>query len=236
VTTALRAPAWREEGTRLLLGAVDRLSASELDAPTALPGWTRRHLVAHVGYNAHALCRLASWARTGEPSPMYASPEQRAAEIAAGAKWEAGLLRDFARASALALSDELASLDDEDWLREVVTAQGRTVRATEIPWMRTREVAVHAVDLETGLSFDDLPVDLCAALVADVSALRSKRGDGPALLLTSATGEAWHIHGHHPTQSVLGDPHSLARWLTGRGSEGLTTEDGRALPALGPWL
>ena len=30
---------------------------------------------------------------------------------------------------------------------EVVTAQGRTVPATEIPWLRAREVYVHVVDL-----------------------------------------------------------------------------------------
>lgn len=236
MTTATRAPAWMEGGTRLLLEAVDQLSDDELDGPTALTGWTRRHLIAHVGYNAQALRRLASWALTGQRSPMYASAEQRAGEIAEGAAWEAERLRAFVAQTATALSDDLAALEDEAWQREVVTAQGRTVPATEIPWMRTREVAVHAVDLEAGLSFDDLPVDLCAALVADVAALRSRRGDGPALTLTTPDGEVWHVAGDRAPEAVRADPRALARWLTGRGPAGLLTTDGRPVPALGPWI
>jgi maleylpyruvate isomerase len=94
--------------------------------------------------------------------------------------------------TAQALADDLAALDDDAWQREVVTAQGRTVPATEIRWMRTREVAVHAVDLDAGLGFEDLPGDLCGALVTEVAALRSKRGDGPALVLTTTGGRASH--------------------------------------------
>lgn len=236
MTTATRAPAWMQDGTRLLLAAVDELSDDELDGPTALAGWTRRHLLAHVGYNAQALRRLTSWARTGERSPMYASAEQRAAEIADGATWDAARLRAFVHDTARALADDLAALDDDAWQREVVTAQGRTVPATEIVWMRTREVAVHAVDLDTGLSFDDLPADLCAALVADVAALRSTRADGPALALTSISGDAWQVAGGGDPTRVRAEACALARWLTGRGAEGLRTAEGRPVPALGPWI
>ena len=44
-----------------------------------------RHVVAHVHYNARALGRLVQWATTGTENRMYASPEQRASEIEAGA-------------------------------------------------------------------------------------------------------------------------------------------------------
>ena len=236
MTTATRAPAWMQDGTRLLLDAVDEMSDDELDGATALAGWTRRHLVAHVGYNAQALRRLASWARTGERSPMYASAEQRAAEIAEGATWDAARLRAFVHDTARALADDLAALDDDAWQREVVTAQGRTVQATEIVWMRTREVAVHSVDLGTGIAFDDLPADLCAALVGDVAALRSKRADGPALALTSTSGDAWEVAGEGRPAQVRADAPALARWLTGRGADGLLTDEGRPVPTLGPWI
>lgn len=236
MTMVSHAPAWMQEGTRLLLDAVDGLSDDELDRPTALAGWTRRHLLSHVGYNAQALRRLASWARTGKRSPMYGSAEQRAAEIAQGASWGAARLRAFVHDTARALADDLAALDDEAWQREVVTAQGRTVRATEIVWMRTREVAVHSVDLDTGISFDDLPADLCAALVGDVAALRSKRADGPALGLTSTSGDAWQVAGEGRPTQVRADACALARWLTGRGADGLLTDEGRPVPTLGPWI
>lgn len=236
MTTATRAPVWMEDGTRLLLAAVDGLSDDALDEPTALAGWTRRHLLAHVGYNAQALRRLASWARTGDRSLMYASAEQRSDEIAEGATWDAARLRAFVVDTAQALADDLAALDGHAWQREVVTAQGRTVPATEITWMRTREVAVHAVDLDSGVSFADLPADLCAALVSDVAALRSTRGDGPALALTSTSGDVWHLVGEGEPMAVNADACDLARWLTGRGAHGLVAAQGGPVPALGPWI
>lgn len=236
MTTATGASVWMEHGTRLLLAGVDALSDAELDEPTALAGWSRRHLLAHVGYNAQALRRLASWARTGERTPMYASKEQRGSEIAEGATWDGTRLRAFVVETAQALADDLAALGAEAWQREVVTAQGRTVPATEITWMRTREVAVHAVDLDAGLSFGDLPADLCAALVGDVAALRSKHADGPALTLTSTGGNVWHVTGAGEPVEVRAEACVLARWLTGRGAHDLVTAEGRPVPALAPWI
>ena len=87
--------------------------------------------------------------RTGEETPMYSSPEQRDADIEAGATRPAAELRDWV-APAPRRSRRTSALDDEQWARQVRTAQGRTVPATEIPWMRAREVMVHAVDLEAG--------------------------------------------------------------------------------------
>jgi maleylpyruvate isomerase len=173
--------AWMNHGTTLFLAAVDALPDEAFDEPTALPGWTRKHLVAHVHYNAEALRRLVSWACTGEESRMYAGPEQRAAEIERGSLLSADQLRRLVHASADALDADLEALPEEAWQHQVVTAQGRTVPATEIPWMRTREVAVHAVDLNAGVSFADLPDDLNAALVADVVKKRSASGEAAAL-------------------------------------------------------
>ncbi|TGZ12556.1 hypothetical protein DV517_66400 [Streptomyces sp. S816] len=60
--------------------------------------------------------------------------------------------------SAERLADGLDRLTEEHWRHEAVTAQGRTVPATELPWMRAREVCVHAVDRSTGVvTFADLP-------------------------------------------------------------------------------
>jgi maleylpyruvate isomerase len=179
---------WLDEGTRLLLATVDRLADDEFDAPSALPDWTRRHVVAHVHYNAEALRRLVRWARTGEESRMYESPEHRAAEIEAGSRLPVGELRTMVHGSASALDHDLDALSEQDWRHEVMTAQGAVVPATEIPWMRTREVAVHAVDLAAGTDFGDLSDDLLRAVIDDVLTRRLSHGQGP----------------------------DLARWLTGR--------------------
>ncbi|WP_055481956.1 maleylpyruvate isomerase family mycothiol-dependent enzyme [Sphaerimonospora mesophila] len=233
---------WMRHGTGLLLRALHDLGEGDLAAPTGLPGWSRGHLLAHVGFNAAALRRLVSWARTGEPSPMYASAEQRAAEIAEGASWSRDRLRALVRESAEGLAADLADLAGPQWDALVVTAQGRTVPASEIPWMRTREVAVHAVDLDVRITFADLPDDLCEELVTDVVARRAGRPGEPALVLAGTTGRTWSLDGGgaepagDPAVEVTGTPAELARWLTGRGAGTLRDRSGGVLPALAAWL
>ncbi|MET8354172.1 MULTISPECIES: maleylpyruvate isomerase family mycothiol-dependent enzyme [unclassified Micromonospora] len=172
---------WMDQGTRLFLSAVDGLSDDQFNGLTALPGWTRAHVVAHVHFNAEALRRLTRWARTGEEVRMYADPVQRADEIEGGALLPPAQLRELVHTSALALAADLDSLSHSSWSNEVVTAQGRTVPATEIPWMRTREVTVHAVDLRAGVGFADLPDDLNAMLAIDVVKKRSSSGEAAVL-------------------------------------------------------
>ncbi|MFE2507769.1 maleylpyruvate isomerase N-terminal domain-containing protein [Streptomyces naganishii] len=180
--TLTDARAWARTGTELLLDAVAGLDEAGFSAPSALPDWTRKHLVAHVAANADALGNLVHWAATGEKKPMYASAEERAAGIAKGPALSGEELRSWLTASAHRLAAGLDRLTDEQWQHEVVTAQGRTVSATELPWMRAREVCVHAVDLGTGVvTFADLPEDFLTALVAEISAKRAltELPDGP---------------------------------------------------------
>ncbi|MYS43413.1 maleylpyruvate isomerase family mycothiol-dependent enzyme [Streptomyces sp. SID5998] len=200
------ARAWARTGTELLLDAVAGLDEAAFTAPSALPDWTRKHLVAHVAANADALGNLVHWAATGEERPMYASAEERAAGIARGPALSADELRSWLTDSAHRLAAGLDRLTDEQWQREVVTAQGRTVPATELPWMRAREVCVHAVDLGTGVvAFADLPKGFLAALVEEIRAKRAltELPDGPLPEVA-----AW----------LAGRPHALAA------------------PELGPWL
>jgi maleylpyruvate isomerase len=159
---------WLTESTDLFLHTVDELTDADLDAPSGLPDWTRRHLLAHVASNARALRRLVSWARTGEESTMYASPRQRAEEIDEGARQSAAELRADVHDTARLLAEDFATLPAAAWTAKVVTARGRTVPASDLPWLRTREVAVHAVDLDAGVTFDLLPDGFCAALAAEI--------------------------------------------------------------------
>lgn len=191
---------WTAEGTKLFLDAV------EYDGDSSLPGWTRRHLAAHVAANADALGNLVHWAATGEPTPMYASTEERAAGIERGVRLPVAGLDAWLRDSAGRLESAMDALTEEQWSAEVVTAQGRTVPATTIPWLRAREVCVHAVDLDLGVSFADLPDDFLEALCADAVA---KRGDVPDVGGPLAERAAW----------LTGRPHHLP-----------------GAPELGPWL
>ncbi|MBC2900095.1 maleylpyruvate isomerase family mycothiol-dependent enzyme [Streptomyces cupreus] len=214
---------WARLGTELFLGA----AGAGLGEPSALPGWTRAHLVAHVAANADALGNLVHWAATGEPTPMYASPEERATVIERGRALRAAELSAWLRDSADALEKGMAALGEEQWGAQVVTAQGRTVPATEVPWLRSREVCVHAVDLANGVSFADLPADFLTALCDDVVA-KLAAAPGPAASLR-APGAAWELPGHGETALVTGELHEIAAYLTGR-------EAIPAAPTLGAWL
>jgi len=219
---------WSRVGTALLVDAADD-AVGALGAPSGLPGWSRGHVIAHVAANADALGNLVRWAATGEPSPMYASPDERAEGIERGGRLPAAEVTAWLRRSAEALDTAMAGLDDARWNAPVVTAQGRTVPATELPWMRAREVCVHAVDLATGLSFADLPADFLGALCADVVGKRSA-APGPALVLTATdTAQRWTLPGNGEPVEVEGALHDITAYLTGR--PGPLTE-----PVLAAWL
>lgn len=231
---------------------LNELRNTELDAPSLVPGWTRRHVVAHVGFNARALTRLTEWAATGIENPMYPSREARDEEIELGATLPAQALRNLSAHAAVHLDVEWRDLPDEAWSAQVRTAQGRLVPATETVWMRTREVWIHAVDLANGATYRDFPAELVDALLADVRRVWAARGEAaPALRPTDrpegATGAADQVArggaaevGDGPAGDGLelrGRAADLARWATGRGGARLlTTSDGSPVPPPPRWL
>lgn len=170
---------------------LNELRNGELDTPSLVAGWTRRHVVAHVGLNARALTRLTEWAATGVETPMYASPEERDAEIELAASLPGRALRNLSAHAAVHLDVEWRDLPEEAWRAPVRTALGRVVPASETVWMRTREVWVHAVDLDNGGSFADFPPELLDALLADVIGGWHRRlgPDLPPLVLTPTDRE-----------------------------------------------
>jgi maleylpyruvate isomerase len=224
--------AWMADGTERLLADQAALSEEALSAPTALPGWSRRYLLSHVAANAEALRNLIHWARTGEERRMYASGEQRDADIADGAVLPAAKLRAWIESSAQALAADLAAMPGQAWDAKVITAQGLTRSASEVPWMRAREVYIHTIDLDAGTQWRDLPADFLAALLDDVTARRSATGGGPALALAATdTGHTWKVAGTGAATPVSAPIADLAPYLTGRPGHELTSA-----PALPAWL
>lgn len=226
---------WTAEGTAVFLRCLDGVPDDALARPTALPGWSGRHLVAHVAANAEALLRLTAWAATGIETPMYTSRDQREADIRTGAERPAAELRRWVDESAERLGVAMSGLDAEQWSRTVRTAQGRLVPATEIPWLRSREVMVHAVDLSSVVRFQDLPEDFLVALALDIVAKRSS-GEQPALILT-VHGErnTWTLAGAGEPIELQGSLGGVVAYLAGRQSTDVTAASG-AVPPLPPWL
>ncbi|WP_324273510.1 maleylpyruvate isomerase N-terminal domain-containing protein [Blastococcus brunescens] len=166
---------WWRDGERVVGGLVERLTDDELAGGSALPGWSRAHVVAHLARNADALVNLLEWARTGVDTPMYPSRAVRDADIEATAARPAAELRaDYVDACGR-LARAIETTPVEAWRAEVRNGQGVTVPASLVPWMRGKEVWVHGTDLDAGLSFADLPAEFCAALVDDVLGLFAAR-------------------------------------------------------------
>lgn len=219
-------------GTASFRRALSRVTDAGFDEPSGLPGWTRRHLVAHVGYNARALSRLVVWADTGVETPMYSSPQARAQEIELGATLRPQALRSLLDHSAIELDVRWRDLPADRWDRTVVTAQGRHVPVSETLWMRTREVWLHAVDLRTGTRVRDIPEPVLRRLMDDVYGLWGRRGEAAPWVLRERGGRdaVWGDGGGDAVE-VSGDLPGLVGWATGRGMHGLTFSDGVARPA-----
>ena len=202
---------WWADGELAVAGRLHRLSDDELAAPSSLPDWTRAHVVAHVARNADALVNLLTWARTGVETPMYPSREVRDADIEATAALSAAALRADYVGACSRLARAMETMPAEAWTADVRTMQGTTVPATDVPWMRAKEVWVHGIDLRAGLTFADVPVEFCAALVDEVLTLFAERGQAPdATLIADDIGRTWGSG----AGTVRGPVSAIAGWLT----------------------
>ncbi|HZX03655.1 MAG TPA: maleylpyruvate isomerase, partial [Kribbella sp.] len=105
----------------------------------------------------------------------------------------------------------MAELTDVQWQTRVLSSRGVPIPATQIPWMRSCEVLIHAVDLDTGVTFADLPDDFLTRLCEDI---RTDRGNVPP------------VTGPLPEQ---------AAYLSGRPYTAVHTPSGEAAKPLPPW-
>ncbi len=207
---------WVAQGQRQLEDAVAALAPTAVTEPSALPGWTREHVITHVARNADALVNLLIWADTGTPTPMYASPTQRNADIDAGAGRVLAEQLDDLRESGRRFAAMAASLSADAWQATVQNAQGVSMPASKVPWFRVREVWLHLVDLDAGPGVDVIPDDVAAELVRDVAAWMSPKLEQAVSL---------RPEGHLPVPlgpdidtpaTVSGPANRIAGWLVGR--------------------
>ena len=218
-------------GTAYFAQRLAELSDNDFGGDTLLPGWSRRHVVAHVGYNAAALCRLMDWAVTGVETPMYESVEQRGREISEGATLDPAALRNLFDHTVARLDEKWRHHPASAWSAQVRTAQGRLVPASETAWMRTREVWIHAVDLANGGRFADFPAVVLNSLLADIVGMWRQKylGDGLVLAIDGCPPIA--VQEDSPTSTtVSGTLAGIARWAAGRGTIGADIEGDLDVP------
>ncbi len=235
--TLAQSLAWAGDGAAHLRGLMSRLADDAFAAPSALPGWSRAHVLTHIARNADAMVNLLTWARTGIETPAYSSTEARDADIAAGAGRPPAEIRSDVEASSDRLAAAARSMPEQAWSATVRTRQGWDLPAVEIPWWRAREMWIHAVDLDVGASIADMPPPMLEELVADVVRGVGSREGCPPLRLVATDRDAVWVLGDGSGGDVRGPVASLAAWALGRSKgKDLRTGEGKRPGPLPAWL
>ncbi|MFR9778495.1 maleylpyruvate isomerase family mycothiol-dependent enzyme [Micromonospora sp. MS34] len=220
-----------------LLGTVAGFGAAEVAGPSLLPGWTRGHVLTHLARNADGFVNLLTAARTGEPIPMYASPEARAADIEAGADRGPADLLDDLRRSSERFAAAVEAMPVEAWAATVQARRGPWPAATLV-WGRLREIEVHHVDLAAGYRPAGWPEAFAQRLLHEVATGLADNPDAPAMVLRfDGVRHELVVGDPEGAPMVTGSAPELAAWLIGRsGGEVLTVTPDGPLPTPPEWI
>lgn len=236
-TEAASAPLERLRGlvatsTQRLLGDTIAVGDEDWRAPSRLPGWSRGHLATHIARQADGLVRLAGWARTGERQDMYASTEQREADIDAGSGRNGLELQIDLDTTAGRLDEAFDSLDEAAWDTEVQLRGGTRAPARLLPLARLLEVVIHHVDLDLGYQVDHIESSTAEWLLEWCAFRLRERDEFPRLDLTSESGFRITVGSAGPPIAISGTSAGLLGWLTTRvDSSAVRGDDGLRLPA-----
>ncbi|MDR7300337.1 maleylpyruvate isomerase family mycothiol-dependent enzyme [Haloactinomyces albus] len=230
-----------EHATGHVLDAVHTMDEVSVHRPSLLPNWTRAHVISHLARSADGCVNLLTWARTGVEHPMYASREDRDADIREGSVRSHRILVEDLRASSARLVEAARALPPHAWSAEVVGAPGKPIPAYEVLRSRLLELWIHLVDLDHGFGLDDIPADDAEQLLADTVRQLAGRPDVPALTVVAefadGTVRSWDLGVplQRPQQGkrIHGRPGALLGWLLGRAGSGDLRGD---VPDLPPWL
>jgi maleylpyruvate isomerase len=214
--------------TQRLLGDTIAVGDEDWQAPSRLPGWSRGHVASHIARQADGMVRLTEWARSGERREMYASAEQREADINAGAGRSGLEYQIDLDTSAGRLDQAFDALDDAAWDVVVELRSGTKVPARMLPLARLVEVVIHHVDLDIGYEVAQIE-DTTAEWLLEWCAFRVReREEFPKLDLTADSGFTISLGNAGEPTAVSGTSANLLGWVMSRvddsavrGGEGL---------------
>lgn len=218
-----------------LAAELDRIPADGAAAPSALPGWSRGHVLAHLAGICDALARQVEYGRKGQTVELYdggMEGRNRAIDLAAGHSLE-DHREDVAAAvqRALAAFDALAA---DEWQTPIAFRNGVIFDAGLALW---RELVIHTSDLATGRGPESWSSRFCSHLFDFLAArvpASSRFVLQPVALppLTLGAGGS--------TVVVSGMVTDIAAWLAGRepsldSLRATAAGDSTDLPELLPW-
>lgn len=207
--------------------AVAGLDDRQVAEPSALPGWSRGHVLAHLTDNARMFTRLAEHALRGELVATYdGGTDERNAIIEANAGRGAAEHRAELATHTAHLEAVWARTGDGDWTRPVTFRDADLAATVHCRW---REAWIHLVDLDVGVSPADWPEALACHAI-DFLLCRLPAG---TRLHAQDVDRQWSL-GDGTGIVVIGQVRDLAAWLAGR-APGVPPVAEEGLPALGPW-
>ena len=226
-----------------LVRTVDGFHGDDWGAPSLLPGWTRAHVVAHLGLNAHGMARALHGLvadKEGEDHElrtMYDSDDQRDDDIEKLATEDASEIRARLLAGVTRLQEAVAAVPDDQWDTRVErTPGGRTLRAGAFPGRRWRELEIHHGDLDAGYTRDEWSLVFAEHLL-DAMAKRLDPGQ-PFEVKPLDLQRTWVIgdgQAEYPVPVVTGPATDLAWWLTGRAAPDTVSCSQGELPPIEGW-
>ncbi|MFC9354391.1 maleylpyruvate isomerase family mycothiol-dependent enzyme [Arthrobacter sp. NPDC057013] len=224
-----------------------KLTDADVPAESALPGWTRGHVLAHITGISNAMARQLEYAARGETVELYDGGYEgrtKAIEMNAGHALEQHRSDvDLALQRALRAFDSLAAADAADgdaatgaggWRAPISYRGGVVLDGGFALW---RELVIHASDLNTGRGPETWSRQFCEHLFTFLAA---RVPEDQKLVLQPLGLPRVTIGTGGRSTVVSGMVTDIAAWLAGRepslGSlRASAAADGVDLPELLPW-
>ncbi|MYT28909.1 maleylpyruvate isomerase family mycothiol-dependent enzyme [Streptomyces sp. SID8354] len=226
-----------EAGHARLRALLPGLTDAAVREPSALPDWSRAHVLAHLEGIGRATARQARYALRGELVELYdGGLPARTAAIEAGARRDADGLRAAVEDALAEASAAWAAVGPDDWSRPVHYRDGE-LRGMLLAWWR--ELVIHTADARLGPGTDQWPPELCHHLLEYLA----PRAPEDVRLVLEPVDDAAAVHPYGPADgpvvTVRGPLTALAAWLAGRAPHtplGCERAGAAApLPVLRPW-
>lgn len=222
---------WARRGTAHFARKLNELTDAELAGPSLIPGWSRRHVIAHVAYQARGLARLVEAVRSGKRAETLQESEAQNEDVEFGATLPAHALRYLFKHSEVHLNVEWRDAGEKEWGGTARSLSGNIIALHDTPWLRAREIWLRTVDLENGGSFLDFPVEVVDRMQQEILGHLRARGhlQGVELLATDRVAVCANKTG----VLVAAQATDLLRWLSGRGARRLQVRGSlREIPPL----
>lgn len=204
------------EQTSLLLGSTIGFTDEDWARPTALSGWTRSHVAAHLADGAMAMIRVIEGLRQGIEQRLYESDAAKRRSIELGALASGLDLQIRLDTSASTLQVELPDLEFD--ARPVELRAGYRLPFRQLPLARLSEVVLHHMDLAPHFEPRDLPAAIAVELLRFQVDRIGRSGDYPPLKVVADEGYTGVVGRIGDGIEMHGPAGDLLAWLA-RGTE-----------------